>query len=160
VAIAETESDEIRHRMAEIRRDMHLEIQEVVAGAEAVTDWRRYIRMYPWTAVGFAVATGYLIVPRRSRRVPRDVARTSDVAVRQMLETEQEPAPDAAGKTAVRSLVDAAVGMLGPLAWRVAQNYALAYLEQWIAQQQEQYQARRSADAGKVTTQSTRRRSP
>jgi hypothetical protein len=169
VALAETqsqtqtqsESDDIRRRMAEIRRDLHLNIQEVVSGAEAVTDGRRYIRMYPWTAVGCAVAAGYLIVPRRRRSVPRDVARTSDVAaVRQMLEAGQEPAPEAAGKTVVRSVVDAAVGMLGPLAWRVAQNYALAYLEQWIAQQQEQYQSRRSPDAGKATTQSTRRHSP
>ncbi len=159
IAEIETESAEIRRRMAEIRRDLHLDIQEVVAGAEAVTDWRRYVRMYPWAAVGLAAAVGYLIVPKRHRSVPPDVARKSDVAaVRQMLEPEPEPAPKT---TIVRSLANAAVGTLAPLAWRAAQNYALAYLEQWIAQQQQPPPPTgRPSDTGTTRTRPTGRPSP
>jgi len=40
-----------------------------------------------------------------------------------------------------KSLVGAAFAMLMPMAWRVAQNYAMGYLEQWMAQQQQQYMA-------------------
>ncbi|MEA2631568.1 MAG: hypothetical protein QOE66_1787, partial [Chloroflexota bacterium] len=80
MATATNEIEEIRRQMAQIRRELHEDVQEVVAGAEAVADWRRYIRMYPWAAVGIATATGYLIVPKRRRSVPRDVARQSDVA--------------------------------------------------------------------------------
>jgi hypothetical protein len=135
------ESDEIRRKMAQIRRDLHEDVREVVAGAEGVTDWRRYVRSYPWTMVAVATAAGFFAVPRRSRSLPRDAARQSDVAqVRDELRQAREAAPTA--KEEVRqSLVGAAFAMAAPLAWRFAQNYALAYLEQWIAQRQQQAMA-------------------
>ncbi len=34
--------DEIYHRMAVIRRELHTNVRESVAGAEAVVDWGRY----------------------------------------------------------------------------------------------------------------------
>jgi len=140
VATVSNDIDEIRRQMAQIRRELHEDVQEVVAGAEAVTDWRRYVRMYPWAAVATMVAVGYLIVPRRRRSVPRDIARQSDVAeVREVIERAREPEPEE--KKRRKSLIGAAFGMLVPLAWRAAQNYAMGYLEQWIAQQQQQYMA-------------------
>jgi len=133
--------------MAQIRHELHKDVKEVVEGAEAVADWRRYIRLYPWIAAGAAVALGYLVVPKRRRSVPRDVARQSDVAeVREVLKQSQEPEPE--GKKRSRSLIGAAVGMLVPLAWRVAQNYAMGYLEQWIAQQQQHSMAAAGPAAG------------
>jgi hypothetical protein len=132
--------DEIRRRMAQIRRDLHQDVKEVVAGAEAVTDWRRYIRSHPWVAVGIAAGIGYLIVPKRRPRVPRDVARQSDVAeVREVLTQARERGEEAEKRR--KSLLGAAFGMVAPLAWRVVQNYAVGYLEHWIAQQQQQYMA-------------------
>jgi len=142
VSTALKETDEIRRRMAQIRHELHQDVQEVVSGAEAVTDWRRYIRLYPWAAVGTAVVLGYVIVPKRRRSVPRDLARQSDlVEVNELLKKAQESKPEG---NKGRSLVGAAFGMLLPLAWRVTQNYAMGYLEQWIAQQQQQFMA----DAG------------
>jgi len=138
VATATNDIDEIRRQMAQIRRELHEDVQEVVAGAEAVTDWRRYIRMYPWASVGIAAAIGYLIVPKRRRSVPRDLARQADVAeVREALSRSTRAEPEA--KKTRKSLIGAGLGMLAPLAWRAVQNYAMAYLEQWIAQQQQQY---------------------
>jgi len=150
VATEPNEIDEIRRQMAQIRRELHEDVQDVVAGAEAVADWRRYIRMYPWAAVGVAVAVGYLVVPKRRRGVPRDVARQSDVAeMRAVLQEAREPEE----KKQRKSLLGAAFGMLLPLGWRVAQNYAMGYLEQWIAQQQERYMAA-TGPAGAHPTQS------
>jgi hypothetical protein len=139
VATATNETDEIRRRMAQIRHQLHEDVREVVAGTEAVTDWRRYVRMYPWATVGVVTAAGYMLVPRRRRSVPRDVARQSDVAeMREELERARVPEQE---KERRASLVGAAFGMLAPMAWRVAQNYAMGYVEQWIAQQQQQYMA-------------------
>jgi hypothetical protein len=140
--------DEIRRRMAQIRRELHEDVQEVVAGAEAVADWRRYIRMYPWAAVGTAAAVGYLIVPKRRRSVPRDVARKADVEA--AIESVREPAPAEVKRR--KSLIGAALGMLVPLALRAAQNYAMSYLEQWIAQQQQQYMASAGPPPGATPT--------
>ena len=57
MASVSNEVDEIRRQMAQIRRELHEDVQGVVAGAEAVADWRRYIRLYPWAAVGAAVGS-------------------------------------------------------------------------------------------------------
>jgi len=134
--------DEIRRQMAQIRLELHQDVKEVVAGAEAVADWRRFIRMYPWASVAVAAAAGYLVIPRRHRKVPRNIARASDLAeVTEQLRKVQENAPVREESKRRKSLVGAAFGMLVPLAWRVAQNYAMGYLEQWIARQQQQAMA-------------------
>jgi DUF883 C-terminal glycine zipper region len=141
VATALNEPDEIRRKMGQIRRDLHEDVREVVAGAEAATDWRRYVRAYPWAAVGAAAAVGFLAVPKVSRSAPRDAARQSDVAeVRDELRQAREEKAEAKDEKR-RSLVGAAFAMAAPLAWRFAQNYAVAYLEQWIAQHQQQFMA-------------------
>jgi len=139
LATALNETDEIRRKMAQIRRDLHEDVREVVAGAEAATDWRRYVRSYPWASVGVATAVGFLAVPRVSRSAIRDAALKADVAeVRDELKQTRGAVPEAKEKRR-QSLVGAAVAMAAPLAWRFAQNYAVAYLEQWIAQHQQQF---------------------
>jgi len=129
--------DEIRRQMALIRLDLHSDVKEVVAGAGEVANWRRYVRSYPWAAVGLAAAAGYLIVPRRRRKVPADLARKADVheILQEVRESDRpEPKPR-------KSLIGLAFGMLAPMAWRVAQNYAMSFLDQWIVQQQQQAMA-------------------
>jgi hypothetical protein len=140
VATATNEVDEIRRLMAQIRRELHQDVREVVAGAEAAADWRRYIRMYPWASVGVAFAVGYLIVPKRRRSVPRDIATQADVA--RLREAVEEVKPQVVKEEKPRkTLLGAAFGLVGPLAWRLAQNYAMNYAEQWLARQQQQYRA-------------------
>ena len=141
MATALSESDEIRQKMAQIRRDLHEDVREVVAGAGAATDWRRYVRSYPWASVGVAAAVGFLAVPRVSRSAIRESALKADVAeVRDQIKQVRAAAPEVTEKERA-SLVGAAFGMAAPLAWRFAQNYALAYLEQWIAQHQQRFMA-------------------
>jgi hypothetical protein len=140
VAIATNESDEIRRKMALIRRELHQDVREVVASAEAVADWRRYLRMFPWASVGVAFAIGYLIVPKRKRSVSLDTATQADLvsaraalgAAMPIVPKEEPPRP---------SLLASAFGAVAPIVWRLAQNYALSYAEHWLAQQQERYRA-------------------
>jgi hypothetical protein len=131
VAAATTEVDEIRRRMAQIRRELHEDVRGVVSSAEAVTDWRRYIRMYPWAALGVAAAAGYLIVPRRHRTIPTDIATQADVAqVREVVKDAK------AEKKSRKGLIGAAFGFAVPIALRAAQGYAVQYLEHYLQQQQ------------------------
>jgi hypothetical protein len=127
LATANNEIDEIRRQMAQIRRELHQNVREVVANAEAVTDWRRYFRMYPWIAAGAAFTVGYALVPRRHAVVPKGrLATEADVAqVRAAVE-------DARTKPR-KGLIGGALGVIAPLAVRAAQAYALQYLENWIA---------------------------
>jgi hypothetical protein len=131
VATATNDVDEIRRKMAQIRRELHEDVRDVVASAEAVTDWRRYIRMYPWAALGLAAVAGFLIVPKRHRTIPPDIATHADVAqVREVVEEVK------AKKKSRKGLIGAALGFAVPIALRAAQGYAVQYLESWILQQQ------------------------
>ena len=128
MATASNEIDDIRRQMAKIRRELHEDIQNVVAGAEAVTDWRHYVRLYPWTCVSLAVAIGYLIVPKRHRTVVEKVTTVVPVPVEEAIE-----APAKKEKRA--GIAGMLFGLLSPIAMRAAQNYASHYIENWIAQQ-------------------------
>jgi hypothetical protein len=115
--------DDIRRRMALIRRDLHADVQGVVAKAEAAADWRRYLTMYPWVSLGAALALGYWIVPKRSPQAISYVESAPPPPV----------APSAREEAVVqkKGLLGAAVGMVAPLAIRLAQGYALKLLDQW-----------------------------
>ena len=147
MASVPNEIDDIRRQMAQIRRELHEDVQGVVAGAEAVTDWRRYIRLYPWAAAGLALGVGFLIAPRRRRKsVAAQVAEAMPehlkAAVQQVRQEVGAPArpvviteAKAEKKEKRAGIIGSLLGMLAPIAWKYAQNYAMSYAEQWIAQQ-------------------------
>jgi hypothetical protein len=147
VATASSEIDEIRRKMGQIRRDLHEDVKGVVEGAEEVSDWRHYIRMYPWAAVGAALALGYVIVPKRKKpAAPAQVVVTSLPQTAQAVKAKHEK-PEKPEKKG-RGLIGAGLGMLVPVALKAAQNYATHYLTNWIAQQQEAHMAGMMAEAG------------
>jgi len=133
LATASNDIDSIRQQMAQIRHELHQDIRSVVENAEAATDWRRYYRMYPWPSLAVAFAVGYLIVPTRRRKSPRDLLTRADLAqVRESVQEVKEPAKKAAGK----GVMGALFAMLLPVVVRAAQGYAVQYFETWLAQQQ------------------------
>ena len=134
MATATNDADEIRLQMAQIRRELHADVRDVVATAEAVTDWRRYIRMYPWAAVGAALAVGYFVVPRRHKVVPVPLLTPADMT--EVHET-IEKTKAATKPPEQKGLVGMAIGFLGPIAVRAAQGYAAQYLENLLEQQQQ-----------------------
>ena len=129
MSTASPEIDDIRRQMAQIRRDLHKDVQNVVEGAESVTDWRRFIRHYPWTCMGLALTVGYLVVPRKHRPTatlqvaPAEIARVASV---------EPPAPRETEKKA-KGLLGTVFGFVAPIALRAAQGYALQFAEQWMA---------------------------
>jgi hypothetical protein len=122
---------EIQRQMAQIRHELHVEAREVVKGAQSLTDWRSLVRNHLWLALSAAAAVGYLIVPRRS-------GTPTVVAV-------NPPAPALAGSMPAQperpprrsrwGILSMALGLLGPIAVRAAQNYAIQSMEQWLAAQ-------------------------
>ncbi len=139
MATATDDVDQIRRQMAQIRRELHEDVRGVVASAEAVTDWHRHIRKHPWLALGVAAAVGYVIVPRRHRQTPTDLATHADMArVREAVEETRDAAKEKKASSGERKgLVAMGLAALGPVALRAAQGYAVQYLENWILQQQQ-----------------------
>ena len=117
------DADTIRRQMAQIRRELHEDMQGLVAGAEDASDWRHYVKMYPWIAVGAATAVGYVVVPRRRKVVVE--APQFPVATQKTVEKKERQA----------GLLGAAFGLVWPLIVRAGQNYAAQFVENWIAQQ-------------------------
>jgi hypothetical protein len=116
---------EIQRQMAQIRRDLHEDVREAVKGAQSLTDWRSQVRSHPWLALGAATVVGYLIVPKR-HSAPAIVA-VAPAPAQAAVSMPEAPKKKRWG------LIGSAVGLLAPIAVRAAQNYAIQYLEQWIA---------------------------
>jgi hypothetical protein len=127
VASATSEIDDIRRKMAQIRRELHDDVRGVVEGAEAATDWRRYVQAYPWAILGATAIVGYLLVPARRTAAPLPAATEP---ARPPVEATSTVAPEKS-----KGWVRAAFGLVAPLAIRAAQGYALQYFEQWLTQQ-------------------------
>ncbi|MBW3541179.1 MAG: hypothetical protein KY476_13000 [Planctomycetes bacterium] len=88
------EAAEIRREMAELRRELNVDAEGIVESARTVTNWRYYVRTYPWASLGVAAALGYLVVPRRLEVIRPDaetlakLARRDQLVVKQRSETE------------------------------------------------------------------------
>ncbi len=131
MATAPPEFEDIRRQMAQIRRDLHDDVKGVVEGAEAATDWRRFIRNYPWATLGAAFAVGYLIVPRKHQPTTVTIA-PSQIAPALAQVAAPEVRPEPAKKS--KGLLASAFALVAPIAFRTAQGYALQFAEQWLAQ--------------------------
>lgn len=148
MATANHEVDEIRRQMAQIRRELHEDMQGVVAGAEAASDWKYYVQRYPWAALGLAAALGYFVVPRRRRSSAELAERAAEQAaekVKDAVKTAKsaprgvrvEVGPDRAEKKERKAgLIGMVFGMVTPVLLKVAQSYAVNFAENWLLQQQ------------------------
>jgi hypothetical protein len=92
-------AEEIRDQMAQVRRELNLNYGEVVENARDLTDWRYYVRNYPWATLGAAVAIGYLVVPNRIQMITPDANELLKLARKQKLVV--EPKPQAEPKSTV-----------------------------------------------------------
>jgi hypothetical protein len=122
--------NDIQRRMAQIRHEMHEDVQGAVRGAQSLTDWRSMVASHPWAALGAAAVVGYLVVPQRRSRSKGSAANLA-AAVAAVNRA------DAAGSrveapVARASLVRSAFSLLIPVVVRAAQNYALNQVEQFL----------------------------
>jgi hypothetical protein len=136
VVSAPDEAADIQREMAKIRVNLHQSMQGVVAGAEAATNWHRYVKHYPWAALAAAFAIGYFVVPRRRRSATKTGKAAAEAVVEEVREAVAEGRPKAPEKEKRKAgLVGMAFGFLGPIALRAAQGYAVQFVENWILQQ-------------------------
>jgi hypothetical protein len=65
-------AENIRRRMAELRRDLECDVRAVSRGARVMTDWKFYARKFPWAMVGVAALAGYMLIPKRKPVIKPD----------------------------------------------------------------------------------------
>ena len=91
-----------------------------------MTDWKHYVKTYPWVCLGTAAAVGFLMVPKRSTTRYVDLA-TLTTAARTGHYPVVEPPPRSASRgmatallaTVARMAVHRAIGLLAQRSARV-----------------------------------------
>jgi hypothetical protein len=117
----------IRQRMQQVRRDLSHEVHHLVASARDMTDWRQYVRAYPWLCAAAAAAAGYWIVPAGSPRFRLKDTDLDSLAerARTQLGDSTRPAPGW-GATVTKAVALAAMrGLLGYVTHRYAVKTAV-----------------------------------
>ena len=127
--------NDIQRRMAHLRRELHEEVSGAVKGAQSLTDWRSQVRNHPWLALGAAAAVGYIIVPRRRRPETPTIVTVNPVAPSPGVGSSPTPSSSPPRKSRF-GILATAFSLVAPIAARAAQNYAIQYMEQWLAAQQ------------------------
>ena len=117
----EWRSHNIQDRMAQIRREVDETVDDIAFHARdltrQLTDWRYYVRRYPWVVAAGAAAVGYLIVPKRLPRIVQPDPETLAALSREgRLSIQQKP-------TAVQTLASVGLNQLSTVVMRSAANY-------------------------------------
>jgi hypothetical protein len=65
-------AESIRRRMAELRRELAIDVRDVGRSARAMTNPSFYIRRFPWATMAIAAAAGFLLIPRKKQVIYPD----------------------------------------------------------------------------------------
>ena len=65
--MGESDAENIRKQMRNIRREMGADVKHIVHSAQQLSDWRYYVRKFPWMCVGSAFAIGLMLAPSRRK---------------------------------------------------------------------------------------------
>ena len=88
VATTADTAEEIQSQMRQVRRELGEDVQEIVDNARIMTDWKHYVRAYPWVCMGVALAAGYFVVPSRPNLIRPDAKALAEWAKSQKLVVE------------------------------------------------------------------------
>lgn len=109
--------DAVRAQMQQIRCDIDRDLDEMVASARRMVDWRHYVKTYPWTCLGAAAALGFLIVPKRKmEHGPESAAEPAPAATRGWVDAIWATATSIAVRKAIELLGQSAARVLGTAA--------------------------------------------
>ncbi|MEZ6066535.1 MAG: hypothetical protein R3B90_12685 [Planctomycetaceae bacterium] len=112
-------ADELRRRMASIRRQLPGDVERIVIGARRAVDWRRYVAEHPWTATAVAALLGYWVIPKR----PRVIQPSADELIKLAKKHQLTVQPQTVAQRQP-GFVDTAVSMMGNMLFRAGVAYA------------------------------------
>ena len=120
--MSDDSADKIRQQMRDIRRDMGADVKDIVHSAQQLSDWRYYVRKYPWLCVGSAFAIGLLAAPHRRKALSAEWEKLAS-------QLRQAHLGDLGGsRTFSQGLVGKLLAVAGPIAVRGAANFLASRL--------------------------------
>src|SRR5689334_7530791 len=73
MADSDKSAEEICKRMAELRRELVCDVQDVTRSAKAMASPSFYIRKFPWATLAVAAGVGYMLIPKKKQVVQPDM---------------------------------------------------------------------------------------
>jgi hypothetical protein len=111
-------ADDLQARMAQLRGELRTDVTQTTAAAKQLTDWRYYVRQYPWVTAAAVTAVGFMLVPRkREKPLIDEAALQKMVAEKRVVVIPQKPTE------AKKSMVGSIGALLAAAATRAAMNY-------------------------------------
>jgi len=69
----EDPAETITRRMAELRRELTLDVEDVTRSAKAMASPSFYIRKFPWATLAVAAGVGYMLIPKKRQVIQPDM---------------------------------------------------------------------------------------
>jgi hypothetical protein len=111
-------ANDLQLRMAQVRRAVVWDVEETTTAAKRLTDWRYYVRQFPWATAAAVAAVGFLLVPRkRERPLVDESALAKMVAEKRVVVIPQK------AESTKRSAISSIGGLVAAAAARAAMNY-------------------------------------
>jgi len=70
---ADEPAENICRRMAELRRELVHDMQDVSRSAKAMASPSFYIRKFPWATLAIAAGVGYMLIPKKKQIIKPDM---------------------------------------------------------------------------------------
>ena len=70
---ADEPAENICRRMAELRRELVHDMQDVSRSAKAMASPSFYIRKFPWATLAIAAGVGYMLIPKKKQVIKPDM---------------------------------------------------------------------------------------
>jgi hypothetical protein len=109
---------ELRLRMAAVRNDLRHDVTRMVDSARVMTNWRYYVKQFPWLSIAAATAVGFLLVPKRTQIIAPDADALEELAKRNRIVVSAGPKPEPAHDMSRKVLA-----VVGAAALRAAAAY-------------------------------------
>lgn len=122
-----SDPEELRNQMARIRAGARWKAVQIKRETKQLTDWKYYVKSYPWLIAGGAILLGYLLVP--ARRGPPAPAVPSGPSNEPSRGPVRQETVETAAKTGVLA---GAAALIWTVVSRVGMNYATRRLTQLL----------------------------
>lgn len=112
------DAERIRQQMQNLRREVGADVHDIVHSARQLSDWRYYVKHFPWACVGSAFALGFFVSPARKKLMPGGVDAKSLLA--HLKAQGLNVTPGRAAGFAPGGMAGRLIGLAGPFVMRQA----------------------------------------
>jgi len=124
---ADESVEKICKRMAELRRELVYDMQDVSRSAKAIASPSFYIRKFPWATLAVAAGLGYMLVPKKKHVVQPDMEALAELVRKNQVKINTSKASD-------ESMLKTAAVMGLSWAAKVGMNYLVQQMTTRAAQ--------------------------